>query len=554
MRSLLGWMLVWALAFASSVSWGQDAGPFERVKLEFPGSIQGNLLRDVNGDGRLDVAIIHGAPGDTEDHRLTVCLQTDAKGFGGCRGFDLPEAARSLDIGEMDGAPGAELVIPTDRDLRIAHWGAAGFGPLEKHSDLRSVFAGTDPNVPNVIDMLFDLDGDGNKELVLPTLAGPALVRAGAEAQILASPAEVTYRLGSRAGGEINSFLRDRYQSRVSTQHLTPDVFVEDFDGDGRLDISTLLGGKLRVFSQAVDGSFASAPSRTEERSVLTGDELSVGFSGEAMTFAQLDGDGMADLVVMKWGSSEERTRMDRALYFSRPGGALPDEPDQIVRSESVFPDFDIRDLNGDGRRDLVIPYFHFAPAQAVKVVTQNAVKLQFRLFLMRADGRYDQGEGKDFAKVDRRVALNYHLDILKLFFGNSARPTGRIGPLLDFGGDFNGDGFADLAADDGSNRLRIYWGNDQARYSNSPDLEVPFESTLSYALVDADGDGKTDVFAFHGTRPVADEIRDGSFHAVKKRRTETQRARREESRRARKVEDDAEPAERVRLEILMSR
>ncbi len=244
---------------------------------------------------------------------------------------------------------------------------------------------------------------------------------------------------------------------------------------------------------------------------------------------------------------------MDRSIYFSRPDGSLPETPDQLVRSESVFPDFDILDVNGDGRRDLVVPFFHFAPAQAVRVVTQNSVKLQFRIFLMREDGRYEQGEGKSFAKVDRRVALDYHLDILELVFGDRARPTGRIAPLLDFGADFNGDGYADLAADDGSDRLRIYYGNAEADYGSSPDLVVPFESTLSYDLVDADGNGRTDVIAYHGTRPVREEIQRG-FHAVKRRRTEAQRARRAEARRAREASGEAEPEERVRLEILLSR
>ena len=563
--SLVGHFLWTALLFAMAAlcsaapSWGQVSGgrataPFELHQFEFPGHIQGHLLRDVDGDGKLDILVVYGAPGDSEDHRLRVCLQVADKSFSSCSEFDLPNEARALDVGEVDGQPGAELLVPTDRDLRIAHWQSGKFGSLQTLSPLRTVFAGTDPNIPKAVEMLFDTDGDGRKEVVVPTLDGPVWIRAGQEPVVLRSPSEVTYRVGTRGGGEINSFLRDHYQSRVSTQHLTPDLFVEDFDGDGRLNIITLLGGELRVFGQTPEGDFRPEPIRVIERSILTGDELDGGFAGEAMTFSQLDGDGLADLIVMKWGSSEERTRMDRALYFSGKDGTYAEEPDQAVRSESVFPDFDVTDLNGDGRRDLVIPYFHFAPAQAVKVVTQNAIKIQFRLFLMRPDGRYDQGEGKDFARVDRRVVLDYHLDILKLVFGDSARPTGRIGPLLDFGGDFNGDGYADLAADDGANQLRIFWGNAEARYATSPDLEIPFESTLSYDLVDADGDGKTDVFAFHGTRPVGEELRDGRHHAVKRRRTEKQRARRDEARRARERKQEDEPPERVRLEILMSR
>lgn len=545
-------LLVLLLLAAAIPAASQDSGFFQRTQFEFPGTIQDQLLADVDGDGRLDVLIIHGAAGDHDDHRLAICRQDETKGFLPCVFMDLPDTARALDVGPLDLESGAELVLLTDTGVVASSWGPTGFGAFAPLEGLPTVFAGTDQDVPRPIDLFFDLDGRGGRELILPTLAGPALVRHGEAPRVLSSPAAVSYRMGSRSA-DINSFLRRHYQRRITAQYLTPDVFVEDYDGDGRRDVITLLDNVVRVFLQDEAGQLPTTASFTLERSTISDDELSSEFTGEATTFAQLDGDGRADLIVMKWGSSEERTRMDRSIFFSRPDGTIPDEPDQIVRSESVFPDFDIRDLNGDGRRDLVIPYFHVAPAQAVRVVTQNAIKIQFRLFLMRPDGRYAQGEGKAFARVDRRVVLDYHLDILKLVFGNQAVPTGRISPLLDFGADFNGDGYADLAADDGSDHLRIYWGNEDARYASSPDLVVPFESTLSYDLVDADGDGKTDLFAYHGTRPVREEIV-GRHHAVKRKRRERERARRAEARRARKEGEEEGPEERVRLEILMSR
>lgn len=541
-------VLIWLATAASA----QEQGPFERIKLEFPGFIQDHLLRDLDGDGRLDILVVHGAPGDNEDHRLGICLQRAEAAFDPCTIFDLPEEARALDAGPLDGNVGAELVVLTTEGARVTSFVDGRFGALRTLTDRPNLFAGSEPGVPRPLDLLFDLDGDGREELLLPSLEGPVWVREGGPPHTFASPASVGYQLTARAG-DINGFLRDDFQARITTRQQTPDLFVEDFDGDGRLDVITLRDNVISVFPQAADGSFPATPSRSLERSSLEDEEAATEFTGEAATFSQLDGDGHADLVLMKWGSSEERTRMDRSIYFSRADGSLPEVPDQQVRSESVFPDFDIRDLNGDGRRDLVVPFFHFAPAQAVRVVTQNSIKLQFRIFLMGENGRYAQGEGKAFAKVDRRVALDYHLDILKLVFGNQARPTGRIAPLLDFGADFNGDGYADLAADDGSDRLRIYWGNAEADYASSPDLVVPFESTLSYDLVDADGNGKTDVIAYHGTRPVREEIQEG-FHAVKKRRTEAQRARRAAARRAREASDEAAPEERVRLEILLSR
>jgi hypothetical protein len=154
-----------------------------------------------------------------------------------------------------------------------------------------------------------------------------------------------------------------------------------------------------------------------------------------------------------------------------------------------------------DGKSDLIIPYFHFAVTQAVKVMTQNAVKIQLRLFLMREDGRYAQDEDKSFARVDRRIGLDYDIDILGFVFGDKALPEDGFRPLITFDADANGDGYADLVADTGSDRLAFYFGNAQASYAGSPDQVIDHESALSYDLVDLNGDGKTDVVTYHGPR-----------------------------------------------------
>lgn len=532
---------------------GVGDGPFVRSKIEFPGKIEDHLLADVDGDGRLDVLVVHAVAGDRFDYRLAVCRQQPDKRFDACDMLDLPEDIRAFDVGNVDPAPGAELVMVTDEGVVWAAFGRDRFGPRQPLAELASVFTGSDPDIPRPLDLLFDLDGDGRDELLLPGPAGPTWLKPDGSSQLFESPAVVLYRLANR-GPDVNAALRSGFQSRVTREMNTPDLYAFDWNGDGRLDVVTQLDNVIRVFLQDEAGGLPSQPSRTIERTTLAEDELDSSFTGEVTSFAQLDRDGHADLILTKWGSSKERTRMDRAIFFSRPDGSHPETPDQLVRSESITPDFDLVDLDGDGRLDLVIPFFHFAPSQAVKVITQNALRWQLRLFLMGENGRYGQDEGKQFARVDQRVVLDYQLDILKLVFGSQARPTGRIAPLLDFGADFNGDGHADLAADDGGDRLRIYWGNAEARYSSSPDLVVPFESTLTYDLVDADGDGRTDLFAYHGTRPVSDEIRGHGFHAVKRRRSERERTRRaEKASRARKQEE-GEPRERVRLEILMSR
>ena len=343
----------------------------------------------------------------------------------------------------------------------------------------------TDSLIPHALRFLFDLDGDGRHEAVLGTRSGVEVHRfdgnGNTTVQALDSPAYVEIARRRREL-DLSSFLHRDYAPHVTTHTTTPAIFVEDMNGDGRVDIATISQNLLLVFEQAASGRFPAVPSAELERSVITDAEEEGGFTGEALTFSDLTGDGVVDLIVLKWGSSQERTQMDRHIFLGRGDWQYPETADQVIRSESFFPNFEIEDLNGDGRSDLVVPYFHFAPSQALTAVTQNKLRIQLRIFLMGEGGRYAQDPDKSFAKVDRRIVLDYHVDVMRLIFGDGGRPGG-FDPLLSIGGDFNGDGFPDLVADSGNDTLNFYWGNSQARYAKRPDLSLSYESSLDSAL-----------------------------------------------------------------------
>lgn len=484
------------------------ANQFRFFKMEFGGTRHDRVWIDLNGDRLLDLAMVFSLASRPETYFFRVCLQDKAAGFTGkCSEMTLPREARAFDVGEVDGKPGAELVLLANNGVTMASFAGSQFSGFKKVLSDSGIFGGTDPDLPVLLRCLWDLNADGKKELILPTTKGP-VIHSFAEpefvvSQRINSPADITYRVGSMGDisntDDVNQFLRFRpYEQRATAHFTVPDVFVVDFNGDKRLDIVTLLKNTLKVFPQGADGKFPAAPAVTVKKSILSPQEKGMSFAGEAMTFADLDGDGMCDIIMMKWGSSEERTQMDRYIYYSRPGMKYPAQPDQIVRSESAAVDFGIHDLNRDGKLDLIIPFFHFAPAQAFKVMTENSIKIQFRIFLMQANGRYSQDPGKTFAKVDKRILLNYKIDVLGLIFDFKTLIEGRFHPLINMGHDFNSDGYPDLIADTGSDKLTFYWGNAQVNYPASPNLSIDFESAMDYDLADLNGDRKADVVTFY--------------------------------------------------------
>lgn len=513
-RNLPAGILVLAMAFSMIrpclVQARAEGDPryFHLYKMEFKGKRHDRIHLDLNGDGLVDIGMIYSRSDRRDKYWFRICLQDKSRGFTGtCSEMLMPKEARAFDLGEVDGKPGAEMVIITDKAVSMASFSDGRFGKFRELIRDRTILHGTQADRPALLHCLWDLDADSRMELILPSVEGPGIYKysdAGFSLfQRINSPPLITYRVGSfgdiMATDDVNQFLLFRtYEKRITASYMAPDVFFEDFNADKRIDVITLVENTLRVFPQGPDGRFSQKPAVTVKKSILPPEEKGIGFAGEGMVFADLNGDGIGDIIMMKWGTSRDRTRMDRYIYYGKPGLEYPEKPDQIIRSESAAVDFGIHDLNNDGKLDLVVPFFHFAPAQAFKVMTENAIKVQFRIFLMQDNGRYSQDAGKTFAKVDRRILVNYKIDILGMIFDFKSLLEGQFHPLINFSKDFNGDGYPDLVADTGGDKLRFFWGNPEVKFANSPDLVIEYESAMDYDLVDLNNDGKCDIITYY--------------------------------------------------------
>lgn len=541
-----------SLSVAYSPAGAGAAEPaFDEIALEFPDEALDRIPVDVDDDGLLDLVWIFHPVDDPEAFGLRTCLQGSVPRFSACSQLDLPDETRAFDVAPLDAEPGAELVLLTRSGALRSSFRHGAFGAPVALPGVLSALGDTDSVVPQALRFLFDLDGDGRAEAVLATRGGIDLHHFLADGSLrtetLASPSHVEIARHRREL-DLSAFLGRSYVPHVTTHTTTPAIFVQDLDADGRTDIATIAQNRLRIFAQDATGAFPSAPTAEIERSVITPAEKESGFAGEALTFAELDGDGIIDLIVLEWGSSEERTQMDRHVFLGRRGWEFPETADQIIRSESFFPNFEIRDLNGNGRKDLVVPYFHFAPSQALKVATQNALRIQLRLFLMGPDRRYAQDPGKAFAKVDRRIVLDYHVDVMGLVFGGEGRPS-SFDPLLSLAHDFDGDGLPDLVVDDGDDHLDFYWGNPDARYAKRPDLTLDRESSLDSSVADLNGDGRADIVTAHGRR-----ILGWAESKEPERYAKTKRARKREARRRARAGLPTPPEAETRIDVLLSR
>jgi hypothetical protein len=246
-----------------------------------------------------------------------------------------------------------------------------------------------------------------------------------------------------------------------------------DFDGDGVKDIAAAAGPNTTPLVKVFSGRTGQ-----EVRTFYAYEEAFRG--GTFLAAGDFDGDGRDDLVVGADEGGGPRVRVFRSA-----------DPSQVVADFWGIEDMNFRggvrvaagDLNGDGRDDLVVSA---GPGGGPRV------------------SLYD----------GRGVAVNQPAKFMGDFFAYS--PTVNDGAYVAVG-DYNGDGFADVAFGPGSAsaHLKVYNGRTLITQGAGAAEAAPLVNTmlpstpgyiggLRVAAEDYDGDGRVDLLAGTGRNSEA--------------------------------------------------
>jgi hypothetical protein len=377
----------------------------------------------------------------------------------------LPHSVVALDVAELGGAPGPEILLLEAAQLRVLD----ARGKLERAIPLEPPL----PLPPRTrelsrVELAADWSGQGRVEALLPEVGGFRLVAPDGSGGSRSLALPITAIYGEPPPGPP---LRASY---FRLMLFWPRVARVDDDGDGRRDLVAMTRYALSAYHGSANG-FGATPSRVRRFPAFPAEEERRADTNLLLAdLADLDADGDADLLVHRTVGTLTGSRAETRIYANPGGGADPlSTPVGTLEQEAGVATAELEDLDGDGRAELVQSVLPFSIAQLLRILARGAAQIELRVY------------GFD-AKPLGQPVLRWSDDLTLPFDFK----TGRVTALFpSFDGDWNGDGRRDLVYGDAE-------GNAHLRLAE-PDLRIGPEagrialgaaggSTLAF---DLDGD-----------------------------------------------------------------
>jgi hypothetical protein len=287
-----------------------------------------------------------------------------------------------------------------------------------------------------------------------------------------------------------NYFLPPRPGPQIGENELEeyadfPRVDVADVDGDGRSDVVVSNRFEIRVFRQDEAGAFPARPSPLLDVGRITEEDMIRGSGLVRVRAEDFDGDGRADLLVSYTSGGVLHSRARTTLHRNRGGSWKLAEPDQELVCERCFPTYELADLDGDGRNELVEARIALAILEFVEILLTESLDLE-----VRANARGTERPIETKPWFEGRLGLGFRFEVLE--------PKGFFPTLL---ADWNGDGARDRISSGDGEALELALGGSPASLRARP-LSQPVDTQGSLRIGDLDGDGLPDLVLFDRTRP----------------------------------------------------
>lgn len=323
-----------------------------------------------------------------------------------------------------------------------------------------------------------DWDSDGRLEALAPSTDGARLLplAEGDTAQELSLPVIADYGTPT-----LENYFRPGLLAGVISW---PMFELADDDGDGRADLFAANRYELRVFRADAAGGLPREATRTRSFPPFSAEEERRHLASTLLAFVRdLDGDGRADLVVHRMVGELMRSRSTTTIHTNAGSGADPQAaPSARIELSGGNAALRVDDVDGDGRSEILEAYLGFGVVQAIRMLTLRSAELRLRVWSLPA------GSGTPIETWSDSVSFPFDF------------ATSRVVGVLPFTeADWNGDGRLDLCWADGGGALRFRLGEALPAGPGFGRIVASLPLALSGDLLaaDLDADGLQDFVAW---------------------------------------------------------